>query len=207
MDEAAYAKPRLIFETILPLLGMRDAALIGISTPLGSDNWLSAAINIKDENGVPYFPIIQLGLVCPKCMASGQVDIMNQCEHMKGLTPPWKSEERAERVKKITELLDDSARALRENRGVAVDSTKNIFNAKHIEQWFTDPPTIETSHYPDKIYIAVDPDAGGELTSSCAIVSGYRMRAVNPSFPYMTFVVCSSSSFKNWRVRRIRRVS
>jgi hypothetical protein len=36
IDEAAYAKPRLIFETILPLLGMKDAALIGISTPLGS---------------------------------------------------------------------------------------------------------------------------------------------------------------------------
>ena len=169
---------------------MKDAALLGISTPLGSDNWLSAAINIKDENGVPYFPIIQLGLVCQKCMASGQVDIMNQCEHMKGLTPPWKSEERAERVKRITELLDDAARALRENRGVAADSTKHIFNAKHIKQWFENTPTIESHQYPDKIYVSVDPDAGGELTSSCAIVSGYRMGAINPNYNQMTFVVC-----------------
>ncbi len=172
------------------MLGMRDAAFIGISTPLGSDNWLSAAINLKDENGVPYFAVIQLGLVCQKCIASGHVDVMNQCEHMKGLTPPWKSEERAERMRKITAALDDPARALREGAGIVVNSNKTIFNAEKIAQWFNDIPITETNYYPDKIYLAVDPDAGGEVSSNCAIVSGYRLKNANNKYPAMTFVVC-----------------
>lgn len=189
MDEAAYAKPRLIFETILPMLGMNDAALIGISTPLGSDNWLTAAIKIKDEDGIPYFPVIQIGLVCPTCLESGQVEIMEQCEHMRGITPPWKSESRAERIKKITSMLDDPARAIRENAGVATDSNKRIFNAINLDTWFKDIPTIETTQYPDKIYVTVDPDAGGEHSSSCAIVSGYRLKSLGSGYPHMTFVV------------------
>jgi hypothetical protein len=189
LDEAAYAKPRLVFETLLPLLGMKDAALIGISTPLGSDNWLTAAINIKDEYGIPYFPVIQLGLVCQKCMQTAQVDIINQCKHMKGLTPPWKSEQNTDRIKKITELLDDKGRAMRENMGIVTDSVNIAFNTAHLEKWFSILPTIETGEYPEKIYVTVDPDAAG-ATSCCSVVSGYRIKNKNSNYQYMNFVVC-----------------
>lgn len=170
---------------------MRDAALLGISTPLGSDNWLTAAINIKDEYGIPYFPVIQLGLVCEACIATGNINVMNQCEHMKGITPPWKSEDRAERMRKIASFLDDPGRALREGTGVSIDSGKPIFNAEHIKKWFGSPPMHETLHAPDVIYMSVDPDAGGENTSSCAIVTGYRLKSIQSNYPSMTFVVCT----------------
>lgn len=168
---------------------MKDAVFLALSTPLGSDNWLSQAIKIKDENGVPYFPVIQVGLVCDQCMATGQTDIMEQCEHRRGISPPWKSETRGNRMRKIGSLLDDAGRALRENAGVVVDSGETSFDQKLLKQWFENPPLFTTEHIPNKIYVTIDPDAGGGK-SQCAIVSGYRLAKQVDNYTQQTFVVC-----------------
>ena len=171
------------------MLGMKDAVFLALSTPLGSDNWLTQAIGIKDENGVPYFPTIQIGLVCDQCLASGHKDLMEQCEHRRGITPPWKSEDREFRIRKITSLLDDPARALRENAATIIDSGETSFDGSLLKTWFENPPTLLVDYVPDKIYITIDPDAGGG-TSQCAIVSGYRLTKTVADFPQQTLVVC-----------------
>jgi hypothetical protein len=190
LDEAAYTKPRLVFETILPMLGMKDAVFLALSTPLGSDNWLSQAIAVKDENGNPYFPAIQVGLVCDQCLASGQKDIMEQCEHRRGITPPWKSEDREFRMRKVTSLLDDPGRAMRENAGIIIDSMETEFDQQLLKQWFENPPTIMADYIPDHLFICIDPDAGGG-NSQCAIISGYRLTRSVDNYPQQTLVVCA----------------
>jgi len=100
-------------------------------------------------------------------------------------------------MKKITALLDDAARAMREGAGVVVDSTIPAFNVPHVKKWFKFLPndyTYETIQPPDKIYVTVDPDAGGESTSSCAVVSGYRTKPNNLACAPMTFVIIGLES-------------
>lgn len=94
------------------MLGMRDAALVGISTPLDSTNWLSQAVTVTDANGVPYFPVVQVGMVCQACMKTGRVDMMNQCPHEANRTPSWKAGDRERRIREITSKLDDPARGI-----------------------------------------------------------------------------------------------
>jgi hypothetical protein len=94
------------------MLGMKDAALVGISTPLDSTNWLSQAVTVMDENGLPYFHVTQVGLVCQACYKTGRVDMMNQCPHEANRTPSWKAGDREKRIREITSRLDDPARGI-----------------------------------------------------------------------------------------------
>lgn len=170
------------------MLGMKDAVFLALSTPLGTDNWLSQAITIKDENGNPYFPAIQVGLICDQCAATGQMEIIEQCQHRRGITPPWKSEDRESKMRKVISILDDPGRAFRENAALIIDSGESSFDQKLLRNWFESPPYILTEYVPDKIYITIDPDAGGG-NSQCAIVSGYRLEHQIDDFPRQTLVV------------------
>lgn len=171
------------------MLGMKDAVFLAVSTPLGSDNWLSEATTIKDENGEPYFAVTQVGLVCNDCLAAGVKNTMEPCEHRQGINPAWKSKDRAARMAKITSMLHDEGMAMRENQGIIADSGKPEFDKNLINRWFDEQPTINVTRVPERIYITIDPDAGGG-NSQCAIVSGYRLQQSEGNRPVMTLVVC-----------------
>ncbi len=54
LDEAAYASPDLVFETIFPLLEVKSTAFIGISTVLDEFNFFS---KVKTLLPRPYGPL------------------------------------------------------------------------------------------------------------------------------------------------------
>ena len=67
LDEAAYASPDLVFETIFPLLEVNATAFIGISTVLDEFNFFSKLLLLKDEDGDDFFCTIMIDLVCSSC--------------------------------------------------------------------------------------------------------------------------------------------
>jgi hypothetical protein len=68
-------------EVIVPLLGVKDTAVIGISTPLDENNFYSQMIDLKQEDGVtPLFNVVSISLICDKCLG---LDLKGQttCSH------------------------------------------------------------------------------------------------------------------------------
>lgn len=55
-------------EVIVPLLGVKDTAVLGISTPLDDTNFYSQMTEMKAEDGkTPLFNVITISLICEVC--------------------------------------------------------------------------------------------------------------------------------------------
>ncbi len=67
MEEASRLSTDVFYEVVVPLLGVNNTAVLGISTPLGEDNYYSALTGLKDENELPLFRSLSVELVCPVC--------------------------------------------------------------------------------------------------------------------------------------------
>jgi hypothetical protein len=68
---------------VVPLLGVKDTALLGISTPSDEFNYYA---ELKDAHGERLFHDISLGMVCAACKASGAA-----CNHLNAaMAPAWK---------------------------------------------------------------------------------------------------------------------
>lgn len=170
IDEAAYIKESLFHETIAPLLEVRFAALIAISTPLDEHNWFTKILNLKEEDGSSFFKVCHLYSVCDECLKLPSLEDMIKCEHGNRL-PPWKSTERHKRNTMLTLAMDDVARGLREGSGVHASSLNSVFDKGLIRKNFDNPRMIRTVDSPPRLYIMADPDCGGK--SYMSVISGY----------------------------------
>lgn len=101
MEEASRLSTDVFYEVVVPLLGVNNTAVLGISTPLGEDNYYSALTTLKDENGLPLFKSMSIELVCPMCRKKDEN--ATQCVHRMDILPPWKSQGRQEKVRRIME--------------------------------------------------------------------------------------------------------
>jgi hypothetical protein len=164
----------LMFETILPLLGMKNASFIAISTPRDSQNFFSRMLELTDKDGSTLFNVKHIGLTCPACLQLPTYQEMMACTHGAYKLPPWKSHEKGERLKIISEKLDDPARNLRENSGIVADDSNTVFLANIVKRLFLPGIMHTTMAAPKRIYLMADPNAGGS-TSNLSLVSGYRI--------------------------------
>lgn len=189
VDEAAYVAKGLFFETILPLLEMKVAALICISTPLDELNWFSSLLEAKDEEtGDLFFFVVRIGLVCKACLQLPQAE-MGKCSHKVDQIPPWKSGPRHKRVQSLYRF-DKEDRGLRETAGIIIGAENTVFSITQLRKLF-DAETMpiytpDPNYIPDRILLVADPDAGGP--SSLAIMSGFIVHS-HPTLPYGTMVV------------------
>ncbi len=83
MDTAVF------YEVVVPLLELDNTALICISTILDSFNFYSKLLELKDENGDPFFVQHTFVMACEQCQADGTPE---KCTHMFHALPPWQSE-------------------------------------------------------------------------------------------------------------------
>jgi hypothetical protein len=153
---------------------VNDTSFIGISTPEGEDNWVSRLIATKDkENGdEPYFRTKRIILICDNCMKLEDLAKKSLCNHMDHLLPKWKSADKHKKFAKMTAEIGDPGRGLKENSGIVVDNQNKIFKREQINTVFNMQHLLDTlDPPPSRIFVAIDPDAGGKSTTS--IVSGY----------------------------------
>jgi hypothetical protein len=151
---------------------MKNTALIALSSPGDSENYYSQLLGALDENGDPWFKLVNAVLVCPACRKlerNKQVD----CTHVPH-TAHWLSKRKVARLKLLYKHAP--ATALREFVGMVVSDYQPCFNAKHIDQIYSTPRVVTMSE-PDYIYVSADPSGGGP--SHTAVASGYYNRDGN----------------------------
>ena len=101
MEEASRLDTAVFYEVVVPLLGVSNTAVLGISTPLGEDNYYSQITMLKDESKRPLFKSLSIQLICDACRENDK-DALS-CVHRLDLLPQWKSQGRQEKVKRIME--------------------------------------------------------------------------------------------------------
>jgi hypothetical protein len=185
-EEAAYMDSQVFYEVVVPLLGLRDTALIAISTILDPSNFYTKLIDMRDPDGKALFDVQKFELVCAKCKASSTPW---ECTHMTDTLPPWLSGEKHHKIRNFLppELIG------RETMGITMSDANKAFSPASIESFTSAPAAqlpvvaehvcrrtlhqefIDTKHIlaeqapGSAIYTAVDPSGGG--ASEYAIAS------------------------------------
>lgn len=165
LEEAAFIPEDMFFDVVVPLIGVNQTAVIGISTPpLDGFNYYLQLFEVKDDFGEPLFEVINVERICGLCKEDGKTD----CPHLKSELPTWKSLEREERTRKIYERANPE-KFKREVLGIAVSDDINVFNHKSVAALYA-RPAVSFRRSPKFMFTAVDP-AGGGTASDTAWVS------------------------------------
>ena len=86
-------------EVVIPLIEVKNTALIAISTPLDSSNFYSTLISMKDESGNKVFEVYEGRAACAKCVET--LEDPSKCPHVQLERPAWKSKEKQKVVKAL----------------------------------------------------------------------------------------------------------
>lgn len=156
IDEAAFISYKLMMDTIIPVLGQTQTALLAISTALDEGNHYSALTKLEDrETGEPLFNVIRVGQVCGACAKTTTPWL---CNHMAYDIPPWKSAKKQKRFQYIYE--GQQYRNLRENFGVIAGSGRQAFKNELVDRFVAQAPHRLTGS-PRVVFLAADPGGGG----------------------------------------------
>ncbi|KAK3234673.1 hypothetical protein CYMTET_55223 [Cymbomonas tetramitiformis] len=75
LEEASRLDEAVFTEVIVPLLNVRNTALLAISTPLDENNFYSTLLNMKDPITTgPMFNVLEIKLICDVCAKKGIKD-------------------------------------------------------------------------------------------------------------------------------------
>lgn len=149
----------VFYEVIVPLLEVKDTALICISTPLDSWNFYSQLTEVRDEKGRRLFNVRHV---------------------QKGARPAWKPDEG---LSKMRAIYGKARKAMLETEiyGMIARSTGSAFNRRLLTDFFESAPCEEPHVINDNcIYVSADPNGGAKASnasgSDTAIVSFFYSR-------------------------------
>ncbi len=169
LEEAAFMKKQVFTRGIVPVLGINDSALLGISTP-DSDNigrsFFMRAIEQR-LNGEFLYMVTRVSLACQECVDDGRAA---QCPHRVSMAPPWKGAGRAEILKAMT---NDEFAYKQETLGLTNASRDTVWVTRYIHNLRRRERSSARRH--KIVYFGIDP-AGGGAGSDYTIVSLVRSR-------------------------------
>lgn len=168
VDEAAHIDPELFKKVIVPILSMKNTALMCLSSPADEGNHYSGMLTLKRDNGEPFFHVIDCFLICKACQKLERVKQIN-CTHVPSATP-WLSSRKIQELKRLLSPED----AIRELTGGVVSDYKPALPKEEIARFFA-RPTFLCISAPSYIFTACDPNGGGP--SHMSIVSAYFVGA------------------------------
>jgi hypothetical protein len=177
IDELAYVDQGLWDETIRALLNMKNAGVIGITTPRGPDNFVSLLINMTNEDGTPFFNVLHMTTVCEACAKLPTLSERLSCNH--SWIPTYKSREKQSRNARIAKATGSISITLQEDCGIVVAGTGGVifdpdhlrlaFDKKNPDMVFGDDKGDENpdnNYVPPRIYILSDPNADGDSNTT-----------------------------------------
>lgn len=147
---------------ILPLCGVKDTVLLGISTPLDETNFYSMLLDMKRPDGTPLFNVLTITLLCDDCQKAGLL----ACPH-KAELPAWKSGERQELIASL--MAGDRNMYIQENLGIVVRHNNSAFPREGVDRLAASAVSLSLATQPDAVYLSIDPAGGGQ--SSMAVVA------------------------------------
>mgnify|MGYP004205487419 CR=1 FL=1 len=172
LEEASRLDTDVFFEVVVPLLGVANTALLGISTPMGEDDYYSQLTKLSDENERPLFKSLSIELCCPACRAKDAT--ATQCVHRIDMLPEWKSEGRHEKVKRIMASVPELY--MREALGVVASEKFGVFTSGQTNKLAASLSGMSGTEekmgakfngFP--VFVVVDPTGGG--SSKLALIS------------------------------------
>ena len=121
---------QVFYEVVVPLLGMRDSALLAISTILDPSNFYTKLIDMRDQNGELLFEINRFELVCDACR---KTDTPWLCTHMTDTLPPWMSGKKHDTIRSFMpeDLLG------RETMGITTTLAQKAFASSIVKSFRT----------------------------------------------------------------------
>jgi hypothetical protein len=159
----------VFYEVIVPLMEMRGAATIGISTPSSSWNFYTELTELRDDRDELVFNVLKVGMVCARCEGT---EHENDCRHPAGDKPSWKLET-SEKMRAIYGHRETLF--AREILGRVADSENLAFEKRDLKKFFAAPLASEAHAPVSQIFVAVDPNGGAGteagIGSETAIVS------------------------------------
>eukprot|EP00854_Cymbomonas_tetramitiformis_P000604 gene603-1018_t len=169
LEEASRLDEAVFTEVIVPLLNVRDTAMLAISTPLDENNFYSTLLNMKDPlTDGPMFKVLEIKLICEVCAEKGVKDV---CPHRRELIPPWKNDHRRELMTKA--LFEGQPRMyMQEQLGIPSGSDARCFDTASIDAFAA--TCVEMDCDPRNVFIGIDTCGGGN--NFMALVSGFYDR-------------------------------
>ena len=152
---------------VVPLLELDKTALICISTILDSFNFYSKLLELKDENGDPFFVTHTFVMACDQCQADGTPE---KCTHMFHSLPPWQSERKHLKIRAM--MADQPELLARETMGLQSDTYQRAFATADLRAFRARPLRPPPSLAVQAVVVAIDPSGGG-AKSHVAVVSCY----------------------------------
>lgn len=152
MEEFAYVPPECFFEVVVPLMMIKNTAMIGITTISGNtDNYVNDFI----RRGV--FEYVEITLVCDSCKKAGEV---RDCPHKRSERPYWQDEDNVEKVKNIygPDRVDQFAR---ESLGILKQPTTACFDHESVLKLFT-APRESLQRVAEYLFCTIDPNGGSD---------------------------------------------
>ena len=190
MEEASRLDEAVFKEVLLPLIGVRDSVLLGISTPLDENNFYrcvlrhepeaatsaadrapvvrSVMLDMKRPDGTKLFNAMSITLLCEACEKAGKLE----CPHVNVL-PAWKSGERQELIASL--MANDRAMYIQENLGIIVRRDNAAFDKASLDRFQATRYSLVTSPAPRFLYVCIDPAGGGP--SALALVACFYSTA------------------------------
>ncbi len=165
---------QVVDETIRALLAMKNAGLVAITTPRGPDNFATQWMEMKNEDGTPFFNIIHLTTICDRCRLLPTSAEQLKCNH--NWIPTYKSAAKQRRNADIARATGSESITMQEDCGIVVshlegyvfqpDQLKRVFDLGNPELRFSDD-----QYKPPRIYVFSDPNASG--ASNTTVQSGF----------------------------------
>eukprot|EP00854_Cymbomonas_tetramitiformis_P000184 gene184-324_t len=169
LEEASRLDEAVFTEVIVPLLNVRDTAMLAISTPLDENNFYSTLLNMKDPvTRGPMFNVLEIKLICDVCSAKGVKDV---CVHRRELIPPWKNDHRRESMTKA--LFESQPRMyMQEQLGISSSTDARCFDVASVDDFGNSSSHLEGD--PKHAFVGIDTCGGG--SNFMALVSGVYSR-------------------------------
>lgn len=162
IEEASFVSENLLYDVVVPLLGVNDTAVLAISTPDDEDNAYSVLMDMcKPDSDETVFRTIKVGLFCDDCMLQKAI----KCPHKRRL-PDWKSEARLELTEQI--MKSNPERMRRELHGMVGSKKKFLF--KNYTSKFRELTPYRWRERPKVLHLAIDPSGGGGSDWSYTLV-------------------------------------
>lgn len=179
LEEAAFINEKIFYDVIVPLLGVKDTVLIGISTPPKDGfNYYLGLFDCNDANGEPIFKIEKVELQCKECQEKQQ----SKCPHIKVPEPKWKTSSRKDIQKRIYAKNPDVFR--REVEGLAVSVDTYVFHGQNVDALMRQAKgqvsPLSSADLVNFVFIGIDPSGGGNGSDTAFVALTYRARDFHP---------------------------
>jgi len=158
LEEAAFIPANIFKNAVVPLIGVANTAVLGISTPQDELNYYNQLM----ETGLFY--CIKIGLSCDECLSKGI-----KCPHRRERLPFWKPEDKQELIEKFYGSGTSNLKKLQRELYGQVASSK-IYTLQHLSNRLAKLPRMKIENPVEVIHIGIDPGTGGE-GSDYAMVS------------------------------------